>query len=459
MEDLRGDIVIGYVGGRPKRVNEKAIDEQWISYLGQYADVVKIPPLAFIKLFDGSIEQWIRRYPYGMPSLSEKLSALCSRYRINVLYINLPVIVPYLLLARNYIKSDLSFLLIAHSVASPFWLKQWLAIVPSLATRDILLVSSSSCRQALLNISAHYDRAEFIPLCISLQNKDRMSLSTQVPATGNNLARQQLLAIGRIENVKNTDFLLHCFAKVHTEFPQARLTIAGEYTGATPEQMAIYRHYITGLVEELDLEGVVVFPGIVEGEAKEKLFMAADLLVNFSTDPGETFGFNLLEAKAWGIPVVCTNWDGFRELVDHGHDGFLVDCCWENDYPTIDLAQAVSYCLQILSDGCLRESMSRAAKQSAQKYDYQVIVPKIVEAIYRRFGEPCDPVVSKDAIFNTPLSFCPDIYHLHHLQQFSFINDSLFSILRSPNDEPMEEWMPKAKPIIKHFCERSVERV
>ena len=62
---------IGCIGGQARRVNERVIDDQWTRYLGAYADVVKIPPLAFLKLFGGSIQKWETRLPNSLPELSE----------------------------------------------------------------------------------------------------------------------------------------------------------------------------------------------------------------------------------------------------------------------------------------------------------------------------------------------------------------------------------------------------
>src|SRR5690606_9295631 len=138
----------------------------------------------------------------------------------------------------------------------------------------------------------------------------------------------EILAIGRIEDVKNIDVLLSCFADIKKTVSHAKLRIAGEYTGQSPQQTAEYRSKLEMLIDTLQLRDAVIFEGIVQGEAKQELFANADLLINLSTDPGETFGFNLIEAKAAGVPVVCTRWDGFQELVQDGVDGFLADCEW-----------------------------------------------------------------------------------------------------------------------------------
>jgi hypothetical protein len=80
------------------------------------------------------------------------------------------------------------------------------------------------------------------------------------------------------------------------------------------------------------LEGARAFaPGvkvtIVDGMAPEARFgvwRAADLAVTLADNLQETFGLVVVEAMACGLPVVASDWDGYRDLVDPGVTGLLV---------------------------------------------------------------------------------------------------------------------------------------
>jgi glycosyltransferase involved in cell wall biosynthesis len=66
---------------------------------------------------------------------------------------------------------------------------------------------------------------------------------------------------------------------------------------------------------------------IVDGReptARRAVWHAADVFVSPSDNIQETFGLAVLEAMASGLPVVASDWDGYRDLVDHGQTGFLV---------------------------------------------------------------------------------------------------------------------------------------
>jgi glycosyltransferase involved in cell wall biosynthesis len=57
---------------------------------------------------------------------------------------------------------------------------------------------------------------------------------------------------------------------------------------------------------------------------RDLLYGAADVFVSPVDNIQESHGLAILEAMAAGLPVVCSDWSGYRELVQHGVTGFLV---------------------------------------------------------------------------------------------------------------------------------------
>ena len=51
---------------------------------------------------------------------------------------------------------------------------------------------------------------------------------------------------------------------------------------------------------------------------------AADIFISLADNIQETFGLTPIEAMAAGLPVVVTDWDGYRETVRDGEDGFRI---------------------------------------------------------------------------------------------------------------------------------------
>lgn len=64
-----------------------------------------------------------------------------------------------------------------------------------------------------------------------------------------------------------------------------------------------------------------------DGNNKDLLsdcWAAADIFLSLVDNIQETFGLTPVEAMAAGLPVVASDWDGYRSTVRHGLDGFLI---------------------------------------------------------------------------------------------------------------------------------------
>ena len=61
-------------------------------------------------------------------------------------------------------------------------------------------------------------------------------------------------------------------------------------------------------------------------EEKKLALAAADLFCSPADNLQETFGLSVLEAMASSLPVVASDWNGYRDLVLHGKTGWLVPC-------------------------------------------------------------------------------------------------------------------------------------
>lgn len=59
-------------------------------------------------------------------------------------------------------------------------------------------------------------------------------------------------------------------------------------------------------------------------EVREGVWKAADIFASLSDNLQETFGLSVIEAMAAALPVVASDWDGYRDLVDPGETGLLI---------------------------------------------------------------------------------------------------------------------------------------
>jgi hypothetical protein len=124
--------------------------------------------------------------------------------------------------------------------------------------------------------------------------------------------------------------------------------------------------------------------------------------MSLSDNIQETFGLTPLEAMASGLPVIASDWDGYRETVRDGVDGFLIPTlqigvpaaaqvsseAYEDGrlnydhyiaHAHLQVAVDVPACAQALArlvqDDALRQRMGAAGRERAvQVYDWSVVM-------------------------------------------------------------------------------------
>ena len=66
---------------------------------------------------------------------------------------------------------------------------------------------------------------------------------------------------------------------------------------------------------------------VTEG-VKQQALAASDIGLSLVDNVQETFGQSVVEMMAAGLPVVVSDWDGYRDLVQNGCHGFRVSSRW-----------------------------------------------------------------------------------------------------------------------------------
>lgn len=104
-------------------------------------------------------------------------------------------------------------------------------------------------------------------------------------------------------------------------------------------------------------------------------YFQASLVVNLSRPDLviETFGLTILEAMAFGIPVIVPPVGGPVELVDDGQQGFLIDC-----RESEKLAEKVC---QLADDQALCMRLSAAARSKAAQFSSEAFAQSIRDAL------------------------------------------------------------------------------
>lgn len=109
-------------------------------------------------------------------------------------------------------------------------------------------------------------------------------------------------------------------ARRDIRFPQFTLILAG--AGRTNDLKLAQE-----MLLQLGLQNNARIESNVTAEKKTLFYGAADVFLSLVDNYQETFGLTILEAMAQGLPVVASDFNGYRELVAHGHTGFLIPTC------------------------------------------------------------------------------------------------------------------------------------
>jgi glycosyltransferase involved in cell wall biosynthesis len=161
-----------------------------------------------------------------------------------------------------------------------------------------------------------------------------------------------VLFLGTVEPRKNVARLIDAYAAVIARRPDApNLVIAGTLHISRDE-------LLSRASAGPNLSDRVSFTGYVDEAEREHLLSTASMLVLPSLEEG--FGIPALEAMTIGLPVVASNRGALPEVVEDA--GILID---PEDVRA--LAAAIE---RLLSDDCLRRSLSAKGVERAQRFSW-----------------------------------------------------------------------------------------
>src|SRR5207302_8444263 len=89
--------------------------------------------------------------------------------------------------------------------------------------------------------------------------------------------------------------------------------------------------------------------------------------VNLSFYHRENFRMSQAEAQACGVPVVCSAWGGFKDVVRNGETGYLVDAVLSKNGIRVDWAAGARDVTLLLKDSDRRREMGRRAAAHARE--------------------------------------------------------------------------------------------
>ncbi len=147
-------------------------------------------------------------------------------------------------------------------------------------------------------------------------------------------------------------------------------------------------------------------------EARQTAWAGADVFCSLSDNIQETFGIAPIEAMAAGLPVVVSDWDGYRDTVRDGVDGFRIPtlmpdagmggdlalrhaleidtydlyCGHACSLVAVDVAATAQAFARLFASPELRRQMGEAGRERARNlYDWSAIIPQY-EALWEQLA-------------------------------------------------------------------------
>lgn len=177
---------------------------------------------------------------------------------------------------------------------------------------------------------------------------------------GDTAKQKIILSAGVISPRKGYHDLIRAFAKIAHRYPEWKIVFAGSGEIEKGKDLA----------KQLGIEEQVEFPGWVSGEKKHSLFSSASIFCLPSYAEG--FPMAVLDAWAYGLPVIATPVGGLPDIVHDGDDVLL--------FTPGDTARLSEQLERLITDEELKGRIEAASRNFAEKQFN-------IESIGKRLGK------------------------------------------------------------------------
>ncbi|MHA6764537.1 glycosyltransferase family 4 protein [Streptacidiphilus sp. PAMC 29251] len=182
--------------------------------------------------------------------------------------------------------------------------------------------------------------------------------------------------VGRInEPRKGLPTLLEALPRIIAACPDVRLLVAGK----GDEEEAV-----KGLPAEV--RSRIEFLGMVTDQEKASLLRSVDLYVAPNTG-GESFGIILVEAMSASAPVLASDLDAFRQVLDGGAAGEL--------FPVEDASALAEAAIRLLGDPARRAELREAGSRHVRRFDWETVGADIL-SVYETVTTSANAIVDAE---------------------------------------------------------------
>ena len=254
------------------------------------------------------------------------------------------------------------------------WFLNTFVVDRILSQADAVLTPSEYYIEKSTHLNKIKDKVTSIPNGIILEDYQRKYSKKESRDILNLSQRENIvLFVGSLTPRKAPDVLVKAMSLVLKRCPDSRLLFVGD---------GYYRNDLEILAKEYGILENITFMGFVDDDTKKLCYSASDVFVLPSRSEG--FGIVLLEASAYGLPLVVSDLEVFHSVVQDGYNGFFTEK--ENEG---DLASKI---LSLLDDADLRNKMGGNAEKRVQKFSWD----SVANTTLKIYGEVISGETSKN---------------------------------------------------------------
>jgi glycosyltransferase involved in cell wall biosynthesis len=165
--------------------------------------------------------------------------------------------------------------------------------------------------------------------------------------------------------IYNPALAVAVLADLRRDHPDAALTMAGQEKGLLEETRR--------LAARLGVADAVRFAGFLDAEGKQREFPLHDLFLN--TNRVDNMPVSVVEAAAFGLPVVATRVGGISHLLRHEETALLV--------PDGDAAAMAAAIRRLLAEPALAARLSEGGRRLAESCAWES-VRRSWQAVFER---------------------------------------------------------------------------
>jgi glycosyltransferase involved in cell wall biosynthesis len=161
------------------------------------------------------------------------------------------------------------------------------------------------------------------------------------------IIQKSIFYFGNTSMEKGADVAISIFVKILETEPEASLHYLGKET--------TYKKDILKIINQHNLEEKVCFYGIQQ--PKEVLEILSKAHVVIFPSKGENFSLAILETMSLAKPIVCSNIDSFKEVIQDKHNGYI--CKTESEY--------INTILTLINNSNLSTLVGKNARATVEK--------------------------------------------------------------------------------------------